>query len=137
MKWIYRNDTGKDVSHNSKRWVPGEVDSVPFSVPDEKGLTLLKFETEVRDRFAGGPLKLSAGEKKMIYIPECNTFMLSILCFSGGVNIRYNGDADMPPAHLRPYVKLSGQYERDNVSSVELHADTSGADLEILIERVI
>lgn len=136
MKWVYRNDTGKEVSHNSKRWGPGEINSVPFSVPEEKGLTLLKFDSSVKDRFAGGSLVLGGSAKKTFIIPDCNSFQVSILCFSGGANVRFNGDDGMPPAHLRAGVRYSGQYSRANAGSIDIQADSSGADLEILIERV-
>jgi hypothetical protein len=87
----YKNNTGNTITHNSRTWAPGDTHSVNFSVPRERGLTVVSEEPRlVGGTLAGGRKELAPDETFEIYIKECSDFFASIMAKSGSAVVCEN-----------------------------------------------
>jgi hypothetical protein len=123
----YRNDKSQSITFNSETWSPGEIRAVKYSVPEEKGLTLLSIEPRLRGTtLAAGKLTLAAGESERIYVPECAEFIITVIADSGSATIQenYQDNLAVSPVDSGLHFFRSGV---DRVNEVEAYWVTAGS----------
>ena len=139
----YRNDDWtknprhEAISYNGTAWGEGEQKDVNFFVPDEKGLRKVSDDPRVSDIClypSDAPITLDATATR-IYIPDCNGFLLSVVCKSGGIELRRNY-SDANPTTIDAGASFLGEYKRSLVEAIYLSAPSGSGIATINIERI-
>ena len=130
---VYRNETDRTITHNAETWGPGQTKPVPFFVPSDSGLTLLSEKPRVANQaLASGIKTLSAGESFRLYIPECQTFVASIIVNSGSVLVAENyADNEVQTPVGEGCVYRSTMF-RNYVEALLISNPSSDSDAEIV-----